>query len=343
MSNTKFRRRTLIEIADMICGNDAAGPHFQYRSSSQLTEFFYDADTDYEHDRSTRNTWVAGVLEDILSGVWPSPHTPPAAFLRIVACLMDQADAKDDGPHRPAALRILNRSLSREGFEAFYGDDASCHIKHTGTSTIAVAQPNPHRVLTPAEQKRRRLLEDYLDRATEDELINTVLLPLFRHLGFERVRAAGHEDKALEYGKDIWMRYVLPTQHRLYFGIQAKRGTLDAAGRSKGSNSNVAEMLNQITMMLGHEVFDPELNRRVLVDHAFIVAGGTITKAARNWIGGKLDALRRSQIMFMDREDIVEQFVVCNVPLPEAAKPVDELANAVAALQNWSLQGHGRG
>ena len=43
-------------------------------------------------------------------------------------------------------------------------------------------------------------------------------------------------------------------------------------------------------MMLGHEIFDPEIGKRVLVDHAFIVAGGEITKAARNWLGNKLDA-----------------------------------------------------
>ncbi len=58
-------------------------------------------------------------------------------------------------------------------------------------------------------------------------------------------------------------------------------------------------------MMLAHEIFDPEANRRVLVDHAFIVAGGEITKAARNWLGNALDATKRSQVMFMDRDDIL--------------------------------------
>lgn len=57
------------------------------------------------------------------------------------------------------------------------------------------------------------------------------------------------------------------------------RTPLDASGVS---TSNVAEIHNQVMMMLGHEIFDPELNRRVLVDHAFIVAGGEITKQARN-------------------------------------------------------------
>jgi hypothetical protein len=139
-----------------------------------------------------------------------------------------------------------------------------------------------------------------------------------RQLGFHRITAAGHKDKALEYGKDIWMKYKLPTMHTLYFGIRAKKDKLDAAGDSKGSNKNIAEIYQQVLMMLG---LDPETNSRVLVDHAFIVAGGEITKAARNWLGGKLDATKRSQIMFMDRDDILNLYVVTNLPLPDGALP----------------------
>ena len=148
-----------------------------------------------------------------------------------------------------------------------------------------------------------------------------MLLPLFRQLGFHRITAAGHKDKALEYGKDIWMRYTLPTQHVLYFGIQAKKGKLDASGVTKAGNANIAEIHNQALMMLAHEIFDPETNKRVLVDHAFIVAGGEITKAARNWLGNALDAPKRSQIMFMDRDDILNLYVVTNLPLPADAPP----------------------
>ncbi len=117
------------------------------------------------------------------------------------------------------------------------------------------------------------------------------------------------------------MKYTLPTLHVLYFGIQVKKGKLDSAGMSKEGSSNVAEILNQVTMMLGHEIFDPEVNRRVLVDHAFIVAGGEITKQARNWLGNKLDASKRSQVMFMDRDDILNLFIVTNLPLPKGALP----------------------
>jgi len=40
------------------------------------------------------------------------------------------------------------------------------------------------------------------------------------------------------------MRYMLPTQHVLYFGLQAKKGKLDAASNSRGSNASIAEIHN---------------------------------------------------------------------------------------------------
>src|SRR3546814_10048965 len=64
------------------------------------------------------------------------------------------------------------------------------------------------------------------------------------------------------------------------------------------------------------QLFDPEINKRTLVDHAIIVAGGEITKQARNWLGEQLDQSSRSQILFMGRDDILDLYVVNNVPLP---------------------------
>ena len=197
----------------------------------------------------------------------------------------------------------------------------NAYLRHVPTNTIAAAVANPHRPFSPSEAKRREQLAAFLDAASEDVLIEEVILPLFRQLGFHRLTVAGHKDKALEYGKDLWMKYTLPTYHVLYFGAQAKKGKVDASGNSQAANSNVAELLNQVLMMLGHEVFDPEIGKRVLVDHAFIIAGGEITKAARNWLGGKLDASKRSQILFMDRDDILNLYVVTNLPLPEGALP----------------------
>jgi len=312
-----------MQVADMICGNfKDEESYFEYRSSSYLTEFFADCGTDYRHNGSTRNHWVAETLKEILTEPQPAPNVPPDTFGRVIKTLMDQTNAKNEGADRPNALAMLNGALAREGFEAFYADDRQCYLRHVATNTIAAPGPNPHRPFSAAELKRREQLIAYLETVSEDALIEDVLLPLFRQLGFHRITAAGHRDKQLEYGKDVWMKFILPTQHVLYFGIQVKKGKLDAAGVSKGATANVAEILNQVTMMLGHEIFDPEIGKRVLVDHAFIVAGGEITKAARNWLGNKLDATKRSQILFMDRDDLLNLYVVTNLPLPAGATPV---------------------
>lgn len=318
----KFKERTLRALADMIVGD---GPpdkvHFPYRSSSVITRFFRDADTDYVHDGSTRPVWVSEVLAEILAEPHANAQTPPDTFCRIIDTLMDPDDATNEGVDRSNALARVNAALQREGFEAFRAEDGRCYLRHIGTNTIAMAAASPHRPFSKIELERRGHLVAFLNKASEDSLIEDVLVPLFRQLGFHRISPAGHKDKALEYGKDIWMKYTLPTQHVLYFGLQVKKGKLDSSGVTGATNANVAEIHNQVAMMLGHEIFDPEHNRRVLVDHAFIVAGGEITKAARNWIGNKLDQSKRSQIMFMDREDILNLFIVTGLPLPAGAAP----------------------
>jgi hypothetical protein len=315
----KFRPKNLREIAAMVVGD---APFFTYRSSWFITQFFEECNLDFRHDKSTRARWVAERLEELLEDPQPQAHALPERFVHVLRVLMYKSDAAKEDPDRSLALGKLNEPLSREGYEAFYGDDDFLYIRHIGTKTLSVA-PNPHRPLTPREMERLERLRQYLGSCSEDELIEEILMPLFRQIGFHRITPARHKDKSLEYGKDVWMRYTLPTQHFLYFGIQAKKGKIDAAGVSRGGNSNIAEIHHQVLMMLGHVIFDPETNRRVLVDHAFIVAGGEITKQARQWLGEKLDQSKRSQILFMDRDDILNLYVTNPLPLPAGAVQSD--------------------
>lgn len=318
----KFKSRNLNAIANAIIGD---AEFFPYRSSSYITQFFEECDLDFVHDGSTRRVWTAERIEELLQEPQPSAHVLPERFVHVLRVLMHKSDAVQEDVDRTLALGVLNKPLSREGFEAFYGEEGDLYIRHIGTKKISIAN-NPHRPFTPKEIERKSQLITYLNKCSEDELIEEVLLPLFRQLGYHRISAAGHKDKALEYGKDIWMRYILPTQHVLYFGIQVKKGKLDSAGKTKKSNANVAEIYNQVLMMLGHEIFDPETSRRVLVDHAFIIAGGEITKQAKNWLGEKLDKTKRSQILFMDRDDILNLYIVNSMPLPDGAIPKEKIA-----------------
>src|ERR1043166_6147011 len=154
------------------------------------------------------------------------------------------------------------RRRSRRSILPCPAKDLRCSMRRTNSATCGTSRPIRSRcppltriVLSPPRSCGEQLT-DYLDEASEDELINEVLLPLFRHLGFHKITAAGHRDKALEYGKDVWMKYTLPTQHVIYFGLQAKKDKIDAAAAGKGGTANIAEIHNQVLMMIGHEIFD---------------------------------------------------------------------------------------
>jgi hypothetical protein len=316
----QFKPRNLRSIAEMVVGN-RDHRWFHYRSSFYITRFFEECELDYTHDGTSRVPWAESVLAELLDDPQPGTNQLPERFARVLRTLMDKREAEEGDNDRSLALAALNVPLMREGCEGYYSEDGIFYVRHIETRTVSTPV-NLYRPLTPIEAEKREFLIAYLDKCSEDELIEEVLLPMFRHLGYQRITSVGHKDKALEYGKDVWMRYKLPTEHVIYFGIQAKKGKLDSAGASKGSNANMAEIYQQVLMMLGHEVFDSDTNKKALVDHAFIVAGGEITKAARNWLGGVLNTSQRSQIMFMDREHILNLYTAHRLELPKAAQPV---------------------
>ncbi len=101
------------------------------------------------------------------------------------------------------------------------------------------------------------------------------------------------------------MKYHLPTGHWIYFCAQVKKDKIDSTGSSGGKN--VSTVLTQARMAIDHPIFDPETNRKVLVDHVFVISAGQITRAAREWLIGQLDAGQRRHIIFMDREEFLDQ------------------------------------
>jgi hypothetical protein len=315
----EFKNRSIKLLAEMLIGQEGQ-KWFPYRKGYEITEFFEECNMEFQFDGSSRTFWTVDTLKKLLAEPQPEANHLPERFAIVLRAMMDKRDAVDPDKDRSLALEALNETLTREGFEGYYGEDGIFYVRHIQTKTITTPV-NVYRPLTPAEVEKRNLLIAYLEKCSEDELIEDVLLPLFRHCGYQRITSVGHKDKALEYGKDVWMRYKLPTEHVIYFGIQAKKGKLDSAGMTKGSNANISEIYHQVLMMLGHEVFDADTNKKALVDHAFIVAGGEITKAARNWLGNALDNSKRSQIMFMDREHILNLYVTRGLDLPSSALP----------------------
>lgn len=172
----KFKSRNLRAIAELVVGDKE---FFPYRSSSYITQFFEECDLDFVHDGSTRRHWTADRLEELLKEPQPAAHALPERFVHVLRVLMHKSDAEPGDSDRSKALEELNKPLSREGYEAFYGEDELLYIRHIGTKTISLAA-NPHRPFTPKEIEKRDQLISYLGKCSEDELIEDVLLPLFR-------------------------------------------------------------------------------------------------------------------------------------------------------------------
>ncbi len=116
--------------------------------------------------------------------------------------------------------------------------------------------------------------------------------------------AAGHTEKTLEYGKDLWMKYQLPTSHWIFFGAQVKKDKLDMRGDSP--SNNLTTILNQVRMALEHPVFDPDTGRSYLLDHMFVISAGDITRSAQNWLAQTLDRSQRRQLIFMGRAEFLD-------------------------------------
>ena len=297
----KLREYILEQLSEMVVGDN---PAFPYRSSSYITKFFRRCGFPFSHDGSTRRRWVADRLNELNLGPSHSADLPSDDLMRVIVELFDPDDFDRDGKDKDVALNELQKILEKQGLQAYFDSSGKCYVRNTGTGVSSSTSEQQLRSLTAEEIAQRSKVAHFLETASEDEFTESVLVPLFQRLGFHRVSAAGHREKLLEYGKDLWMKYQLPTGHWIYFAAQIKREKLDAKGGS--GDSNTATVLDQVRMALDHPVFDPETGRKVLVDHIFVISAGEITRSARNWLVEKLDQSQRRQIIFMDRDEFLD-------------------------------------
>jgi hypothetical protein len=310
----KLSERTLEELAKMVVGD---AKYFPYRSSQYITKFFKRCGLPFEHDGSTRPAWAQERLAELNLGTGQSPELPSDDLCRVISELFDPVDFErfnekidsgglyvdpDGYADLPKALERFNRVLQREGLAAYVDDSGRCFLRTTGSGISSASFSQQTRPQSKEEIVQRQMLSKYLDEASEDDVIEKVLVPLFQRLGFRRVSATGHKDKLLEFGKDLWMKFQIPTGHWLYFCAQVKKDKVDSNNASK---NNVSNVLNQARMAIDHPIFDPEVNRKVLLDHIFIISAKEITKPAKEWLVGQLDASQRRHIIFMDREELL--------------------------------------
>ncbi|MEQ1946663.1 MAG: hypothetical protein ABL995_05715 [Bryobacteraceae bacterium] len=313
----KLNEFALEELAKMVVG-DAA--HFPYRSSYYITKFFERCDLPFTHDGTTRAYWAKEKLAELNVGHGQSDDLPSDTLCRVISELFEPDDfarhnnkmkgrgedaSNNNLADRPKALAALNELLKRYRLVAYFDDADRCYLRSTGSGTTTTTLSRQTRPLSLEEIEQRRKVAKFLDDASEDEFIEKLLVPLFQRLGFRRVSMTGHKDKLLEFGRDLWMKYQLPTSHWLYFCAQVKKDKIDSNNAS--GVKNVSSVLNQARMAIDHPIFDPESNRKVLLDHILLISAGEITKAARAWLVEQLDQGQRRHIIFMDREELLDQ------------------------------------
>jgi hypothetical protein len=135
----KFKQRTVWAIADMICGNTETG-------KSRFSRIAAAASLPASPPIAIRTMFTTArrVAPGCLAFWKPFFRSRSQAqtylrktFARIIRVLMDQGDATDGDPRREKALAALNVALAREGFEAFYGEDRLCYLRHVATNKIA--------------------------------------------------------------------------------------------------------------------------------------------------------------------------------------------------------------
>jgi hypothetical protein len=233
----KLSPYVLEELAKMVVGD---ADHFPYRSSHYITSFFARCGLQFVHDGTTRPRWAKDRLEELNLGAAQSPDLPSDDLCRVIHELFDQDDFDrynnkiEISPAHLAdvelALASFNKLVKRQGLIAYLDESGRCYLRSTGTGMTSASFSQAARPLSQEEIVQRQKLAEFLDSASEDEFTERVLVPLFQRLGFHRVSPSGHKEKTLEYGKDLWMKFHLPTGHWIYFCAQVKRDKIDASG-----------------------------------------------------------------------------------------------------------------
>jgi hypothetical protein len=156
------------------------------------------------------------------------------------------------------SLESFNKLVHRHGIVAYFDDSGRCFLRSTGTGITSASNSQQTRPLSKEEIEQRQKLAAFLDAASEDEFIEKVLVPLFQRLGFRRISLTGHKEKNLEFGKDLWMKYQLPTSHWLYFCARVKKDKIDSNNAS--GSKNVSNVLTQARMAIDHPIARAKAN-----------------------------------------------------------------------------------
>jgi hypothetical protein len=127
------------------------------------------------------------------------------------------------------------------------------------------------------------LTRSQIQEMSEDELRRSVLIPLFRKMGFRDVY--DYHGGSLEHGKDIVMWKPETVRERVNFGVVVKATKI--SGKATGK-SGASEVRFQIEQCYGSPYADPITTEERAIHRCWVVSSKEITKAALEAIKGIL-------------------------------------------------------
>jgi hypothetical protein len=241
-------------------------------------------------------------------------------IVRVVQELMDPVDFTRSQKDRAGALAKLNETLVRERIEAYLDGAGQCHVR-TAAGTSAAVDVRA-RAFTQKDRETRAKWADYLDTGSEDDFTEKYSSRFYRAAGFSASPSQVTQQAArVRQGPLDEVSAPHFALHLLRVASEERKAGL--GGQTKTGNENITEALNQIRMALQNPVLDTEVNRKVLIDHVYLIASGDIAKAARNFLVEKLDAEQRRQLIFMDRSEILDLLILTNMELPSPQSDPD--------------------
>lgn len=135
-------------IAQMICGahGNTGGfewENFPYRSSYYITQFFKGRGLPYEHNGSTRITWVTNVLNEINTRNERDPGMPSLSMQKVIVGLIDSVRFKKPNNYIGALNDINNTLMIIDGLTVQQQGGKHVLVKIDEDQSISIPEVQP--------------------------------------------------------------------------------------------------------------------------------------------------------------------------------------------------------
>jgi len=152
------------------------------------------------------------------------------------------------------------------------------------------------------------LSKEFISKLKEEPLQGTVLMPLFKGMGFKDVFQ--YHGGPLEQGKDIVMWKADDLGNRVNYGVVVK--AVNISGKASGKSS-AAEVRMQIEQCLSNPYIDPVTAHEERVNRCWVVCSNKIKKEALNTLDTILESGNlKNNVTFINGDklwELVEQYL----------------------------------